>query len=85
MFKVGHYYEGINPDNTLIIYKVLRTNDGFCQIEVVRDKDKSTPRCYEKGDKITIMILPFEVDKDNRWLYDAKEITNIDKIVAFEL
>ena len=37
------------------------------------------------GDKITITILPFELNKENRWIYGAKEITDIDKIVAFEL
>ena len=85
MLKIGHYYEGINPDNTIIIYKVIRTISGLCQIKVVRDKDKSVQRCYKRGDKITITILPFELNKENRWIYGAKEITDIDKIVAFEL
>ena len=89
-FKKGHYYKGLNPDDTYVIYKVIRVycehNVNTVEIEIIIDYDKEPSRHMDKGMKayLPVSFLP-KVTIENRWISESKEVIDKVELLTFVL
>lgn len=82
IFEVGHFYKGINPDGTRIIYEVLSLKKNSADIKVVIDNDKRIARRIGKCICCTIYTNVTLVTKENKWVTKAKDITDASELIA---
>ena len=86
MFKIGHYYKGINVDGTTIVYKVLNTLGNTVNIKVVIDHDKNRNTHFNQSLTTKIYVnAEIKKYKENRWITKAKDITDSAELLAIVL